>query len=114
MRFISVILLVFLSGCTLLSSQEPDNEAKKEQEFQDLMKKSKEMQAASREAIKIADKKADSVVIKTNQKIITLTKIVYVLKEVNHELKAKVDSIVNDDPGEPFDLLAVPGDKDHW
>jgi hypothetical protein len=104
---------VFLSGCTLLSSQEIDKEVKKEQEFQDLMKKSKEIQAASRSAIKIADMKADSVIIKTNQKIITLTKIVYVLKEINHELKAKVDSVVNDDPGEPFNLLAVPSNKDH-
>ena len=72
MRFILIILLVFLSGCTLLDSQEIDKEVKKEQEFQDLMKKSKEIQAASRSAIKIADMKADSVIIKTNQKIITL------------------------------------------
>jgi hypothetical protein len=96
------------------NSQMLSDENKKEQDFQDLMKKSKEMQAASKQAIQIADTKADSVIVKTNQKIITLTKIVYVLKEVNHELKAKVDSIVNDDPGEPFELLAVPANKDHW
>jgi hypothetical protein len=114
MKFIPFIFFIFLLGCSMSSSQAPSEEMKKEQDFQDLIKKSKEMQAASKEAIQIADMKADSVMVKTNQKIITLTKIVYVLKEVNHELKAKVDSIVNDDPGEPFDLLAVPGDKDHW
>ena len=116
MKYVIYIFLVLLfSGCELSAGQSSNNqltdEAKKEIEYRELIRKSKEMQSASIQAIQIAQTKSDSVMIKTREKIITLTKIVYVLRETNHNLKSKVDSEEDNDPGQPFDLLAVPSDR---
>jgi hypothetical protein len=69
------------------------------------------MQDTRKEAIKIASHKADSVLVKTKERIITLTKIVYILKEQNQNLKTKVDDEDNNGFAQPFDLLAVPSDR---
>jgi hypothetical protein len=115
MKYLLLILLLILSqGCQLGSSQQPNEETIKEQKYRELIKKARAMQETRKEAIKIASRKADSVLVKTKERIITLTKIVYVLKEQNQNLKTKVnDDDDNNGSAQPFNLLAVPSDRDH-
>lgn len=108
-----ILILILLQSCELGTTQKISDEATRERRYQELIKKSRAMQDTRKEAIKIASHKADSVLVKTKERIITLTKIVYILKEQNQNLKTKVDDEDNNGFAQPFNLLAVPSDKDH-
>lgn len=113
MRPIIVIFGLFLTGCTLVG-QQPNDEAKREAEFKELMNKVKLTQEVNKVAIQIADKKASEKITKTSKQIVTLKQEVKQLKTELNEANKKLDSISNDNVDIKFNLLPIPTGKENW
>lgn len=80
-------------------------------EIDSIINHSEQTFAATSEASAKSDSTINEKVEKTVKQITTLKATVQQLKAENNELKIKLDSV--DDPGKPFQLLPVSGNKDH-
>lgn len=113
MRTIIVIFGLFLSSCFLIG-QQPSEEAKKDQEFLQLLENSKKVQEINKVAIQNADKKTSEIITKTSNQIVSLKNEVKKLKTELNEANKKLDSISNPDVNVQFDLLPVSSGKENW
>ena len=113
MRTIIVIFGLFLSSC-FLAGQKPSEEAKKDQEFLQLLQNSKKVQEVNKVVIQNADKKTSEIITKTSNQIVSLKKEVRQLKSQLNEANKKLDSISTVDPGIQFNLLPVSTGKENW
>jgi peptidoglycan hydrolase CwlO-like protein len=111
MRALIVIFVIFLASCVLVG-QQPNEESKKDSEFLELLKKSKEIQEVNKIAIRETDKKTGEIISKTANQIVSLKNEVKQLKTELNEAHQKLDSI-NSDTGTKFSFSAIPnGEKD--
>jgi TolA-binding protein len=112
MRTIIVTTILFLSAC-LIVGQIPNEEAKKDLEFQQLITKSKATQEENKIAIKEADKKTSEIITKTANQIVSLKNEVKQLKSELNEANKKIDSTVLPDVDIPFQLFSIPNSKEN-
>jgi len=113
MKVFIVILIMFFSAC-LIIGQTPSEEAKKDNEFVELMKKIKQTQEVNKVAIQQADKKTGEIITKTAKQIVSLKKEVKQLKSELNEANKKLDSVSNGSVDIKFDLLPVSSGKENW
>jgi uncharacterized membrane protein len=86
MKYISIILILFSLGCTQVISQQPNEDMKKQKEFEEVLKKAKLQREKNLEVIKEADKKTQSTIKQTTEKIVTLKQEVKELKQELNEI----------------------------
>lgn len=113
MRLLSLIPILFLTACTLGVSQQPSEEAKKEAEFHELLKKANAAKETNRTAIKAADAKTGKIITATTKNIVSLKNEVNQLKSQLNEANKKIDSVVLPDANVPFQLFSIPGSKEN-
>jgi seryl-tRNA synthetase len=113
MRVIAVIMILFFSAC-LIIGQTPSEEAKKDNEFVELMKKVKQTQEVNKVAIQAADKKTGEIITKTANQIVSLKAEVKQLKSELNEANKKLDSIDAPVSNIKFELLPVSSGKENW
>jgi hypothetical protein len=112
MRLAIIIFGLFLFVCVLIG-QQPNEEAKKEIEFQDLLNRSKATQEENKVAIKAADKKTSEIITKTANQIVSLKNEVKQLKTELNEANQKLDSVIIPDANVEFKLLPIPNSKEN-
>jgi len=108
MRLLSLILILFLTACTLGVSQQPSEETKKEAEFHELLKKANATQETNRTTIKAADEKTSKIITTTTKNIVSLKNEVNQLKFQLNEANKKLDSTNDDSNGVKFSFRAIP------
>ena len=113
MRALIVIFGLFLASCIIVG-QQPSEEAKKDNEFVELMKKVKQTQEVNKVAIQAADKKTGEIITKTANQIVSLKNEVKQLKTELNEANQKLDSINIPDSSVEFKLFSIPGSKENW
>jgi len=113
MRTVIVIMIIFFSAC-LIVGQIPSEEAKKDNEFVELMKKVKQTQEVNKVAIQQADSKTNEIIAKTSNQIVSLKKEIKQLKSELNEANKKLDSVSNDAVDIKFNLLPVSSGKENW
>ena len=113
MRLLSIILTISLTACTMAASQQPSEEAKKEAEFQELLKKANAAKEANTTSIKAADRNSEKIITKTVNNIVSLKNEVNQLKSELNEANKKLDSIVIPDANVEFKLFSIPGSKEN-
>ena len=113
MRALIVIFGLFLASCVIVG-QQPSEEAKKDNEFIELMKKVKQTQEVNKVAIQAADKKTGEIITKTANQIVSLKNEVKQLKTELNEANQKLDSISIPDSSVEFKLFSIPGSKENW
>lgn len=113
MKVYIVIVGLFLTGCTLVG-QQPNEEAKKEAEFKELMNKVKITQEINKAKIKDADKKTSEKITKAAKQIVSLKTEVKQLKTDLNEANKKLDSIINDNVDIKFVLLPISSGQENW
>ena len=113
MRTLIVIFGLFLGSCILVG-QDSNEEAKKDSEFLELLKKSKQIQEANKVAIQAADKKTGEIITKTANQIVSLKNEVKQLKTELNEANQKLDSNSMSDTSVEFKLFTIPGSKENW
>ncbi len=113
MRIVYIILLFFMYSCTLSIGQQQDEQAKKEMEYQELLKKAKESQAKSQLAIKAADQQTTKTIQKAASTITNLKEEVKELKQELNEKSEKLDSVNNTNNGIKFELRPIPDSKEN-
>jgi septal ring factor EnvC (AmiA/AmiB activator) len=113
MKGLIVIFALFLGSCILLG-QQPNEEAKKDNEFVELLKKAKQTQEINKVAIQAADKKTGEIITKTANQIVSLKAEVKQLKSELNEANKKLDSIDAPITDIKFELLPVSSGKENW
>jgi seryl-tRNA synthetase len=113
MRLLSIILIISLTACTMVASQQPSEEAKKEAEFHELLKKANAAQETNRTSIKAADTKTSKIITTTTKNIVSLKNEVNQLKSQLNEANKKIDSVILPDANVPFQLFSIPGSKEN-
>lgn len=114
MRAIIVITMIFFSAC-LIIGQTPSEEAKKDNEFVELMKKAKQTQEVNKLAIQQADKKTGEIITKAANQIVSLKNEVKQLKSELNEANKKLDPVTTGDTVDiKFNLLPVSSGKENW
>jgi len=113
MRVSTVIFVLFLGSCTLVG-QQPSEEAKKEAEFLELLKKAKATQAINKQTIQSADKKTSEKITKAAKQIVSLKNEVKQLKTELNEVNKKLDSVSNDTVDIKFSLLPISSGQENW
>jgi septal ring factor EnvC (AmiA/AmiB activator) len=113
MRISTVIFAFFLGGCTLVG-QQPSEEAKKEAEFAELMKKAKATQEVNVKAIQAADKKTSEKITKAANQIVSLKAEVKQLKTELNEANKKLDSTDHNSIDIKFNLLPISSGQENW
>ncbi len=113
MRILYIILLVFMYSCTLSIGQQQDEQAKKEMEYQELLKKAKESQAKSEVAIRMADEQTTKTIQKAANTITTLKEEVKELKQELNETNKKLDSVSDNTNPIKFELRPIPDGKEN-
>lgn len=99
MKYLGLILIVFLYACQGTTAQSPSKDMQEEKEFQELLNKVSTTQQASAQTQKNAEEKQSKIVNKTVNKIVDLK------TEVN-ELKQELNSI-HSDTARKFKLLPI-------
>lgn len=113
MRLLTIILILSLTSCTMVASQQPSEEAKKEAEFHELLKKANTAKETNRATIKAADNNSEKIITKAVTNIVSLKNEVKQLKTKLNEANQKLDSVNNDTTGTKFSFSAIPnGEKD--
>lgn len=113
MRPVIVIFGLFLTGCTLVG-QQPNDEAKREAEFKELINKVKVTQELNKAKIQAADKKTSEKITKAAKQIVSLKTEVKQLKTELNEANKKLDSVTSNNIDIPFNLLPVSSGKENW
>ena len=113
MRLLSLIPMLFLSACTLGVSQQQSEEAKKEAEFRELLKKAIVTQETNRTIIREADTKTSKIITTTTNNIVSLKNEVNQLKSQLNEANKKIDSTILPDVDIPFQLFSIPSSKEN-
>lgn len=113
MRTLIVIFGLFLTSCIIVG-QQPSEEAKKDNEFVELLKKAKQTQEINKVAIQAADKKTSEIITKTANQIVSLKAEVKQLKSELNEANKKLDSIDAPLDNIKFELLPVSSGKENW
>lgn len=109
MRTLYFLALIMLIGCQPKVNEKIEtNESINK--IDSIINQSQQTFAASNQASAKSDSTITEKVEKTVKQITTLQTTVQQLKAENNELKVKLDSA--DDPGKPFQLLPVSGNKD--
>ena len=101
MRYLIAILMISMTSCTSGISQQPSEEAKKEEEFQKVLNMAKEQQIKNQQIMKAADEKTNHVITKTSEQIVTLKQEVKQLKQELNETTVKPNT------GTKFKLLPI-------
>jgi septal ring factor EnvC (AmiA/AmiB activator) len=112
MRLLSIILIISLTACTMVASQQPSEEAKKEAEFHELLKKANAAQEVNRTSIKAADHNSQKIITKTVTNIVSLKNEVKQLKTELNETNQKLDSI-NSNTGIKFRFSAISNNEEN-
>ena len=97
----------------MIVGQEPNENVKKEQEFQELLKKSKEIQVKSEVAINVATEQSNKTITKAANTIVTLKEEVKELKQELNETKKKLDSTNDVGNDIKFNLLPISGGEEN-
>lgn len=113
MKILIPILIMLIASCTSGVSQQPSEEAKKEKEFQDILRMAKEQQVKNHQILKAADEKTKETITQTSQQITTLKQEVKELKQDLNEANNKISNIVNTGNGSKFSLRPIPGGKEN-
>lgn len=113
MRSIIVIFGIFLTGCSLIG-QSPNEEAKKEVEFRELMNKVKVSQEINKTKIEAADRKTSEKITSAAKQIVSLKNEVKQLKSELNEANKKLDSTVSDNVDIKFNFLPISSSKENW
>jgi hypothetical protein len=113
MRLLSLLPILFLTACTLGVSQQSSEEAKKEAEYYELLKKANAAQEINRTTIKAADTKTDKIITATTNNIISLKNEINHLKSELYEANKKIDSVILPDVDIPFQLFSIPTNKEN-
>lgn len=110
MRIVFVIPLLFLVSCSMSIGQQPDEETKKENEYQEVLKKAKVASEENKLVIKAADEKTNKVIDKTASTIVSLKEEVKQLKQELNEKNNYYDDIDGDFQ---FSLRPISDDKEN-
>lgn len=106
--FLAICLYLFY-GCNRVESQEINEDAKRDREFRELMKRAKQAEHSNNLVLNQAEQQSIKLIEKTKSKIVTLEKEVTVLKETINEI-TNPDTV---DLNIGFKLLAVSSDKEN-
>jgi tRNA C32,U32 (ribose-2'-O)-methylase TrmJ len=109
-RFIPFLAIAALYSCTQAISQQPNDDAKRDAEFEKLLQQARQTRENTKIYLQEADKETVKLVEKTKEKIMVLEEEVTVLKETINEIKNTNDTA---DLNIGFKLLPVSGDQDH-
>jgi peptidoglycan hydrolase CwlO-like protein len=109
--FISISFLIY--SCSNTIGQQPSEEMKKDQEFENLMKKVKETRINNQKIIGDVDKKTTQVVEKTAQTITNLKEENKQLKKELNNTNEKYNSIDDTISNINFTLRPVSGGKEN-
>ena len=99
MKYLNIILLVFLYSCSNMNAQPNSHETEEDKQFRELLSKVNETKQVTTQTQKEAEEKQTKIVDKT------VTKIVDLKNEVN-ELKQELNSITSDTASK-FKLLPI-------
>ncbi len=104
-KFIGIISFsVFLYSCTQVVSQQVSEDAKKEAEFDELIRQAKQTREINKINLQKANEKTNQIIVKTTEKIVSLKQEVVELKEEINEIINKSDTI---DLNVKFKLLPI-------
>jgi predicted sulfurtransferase len=104
-KFIGIIAIsIFLHSCTQGISQQVSEDAKKEAEFDELIRQAKQTQQINKAALQKANEQTNEIIVKTTEKIVSLKQEVVELKEEINEIINKSDTV---DLNIKFKLLPI-------
>ena len=105
MKNLSIIFFISISmSCGLIGAQDPNEETKKDLEFDKLVESANKNVSKNGEVQQKAAEKANEIVDKAADKITTLKSEVNQLKNQLNETKAKLDSASSIDGSKPFSI----------
>lgn len=111
--FFLIGLSFFIHSCSDTIGQQPSQEMKKEEEFNNLMKKVNDMRAQNQAIMSAVDKQTKDVVEKTAKTISTLKEENKVLKNAINETGKKYNSIGDTVSDIKFTLRPVSDGKEN-
>lgn len=114
MKYIGIILIWISLSCNSVVSQQTNEEMQKEKEFDELIKKSKEIQVQNQLAISAADEQTKETVKQAAEKIVDLKEEVKELKIEINEVNEKLESISDTNRVVKFQLRPIPDGKENW
>jgi ABC-type transporter Mla subunit MlaD len=110
MKNLLIVCFIGMSmSCGLIGAQSPDEETKKDLEFDKLVESANKNVNKNGEVQQKAAQKANEIVDKAADKITTLKSEVNQLKTQLNETKAKLDSANSIDDSKPFSIKGAGG-----
>jgi hypothetical protein len=110
MKNLLIIFFVCINiSCGLIGAQNPNDETKKDLEFNNMIENANKNVSRNGEAQQKAAQKANEIVDKAADKIINLKSEVNQLKTQLNETKAKLDSANSIDDSKPFSIKGAGG-----
>ena len=103
----NLLIIVFICiniSCGLIGAQSPNNETKKDLEFNNMIENANKSVSKNSEVQQKAAEKANEIVDKAADKITALKNEVSELKTQLNETKAKLDSANSIDDSKPFSI----------
>jgi protein subunit release factor A len=103
-NFITIVALCLLVSCTEGISQQVSEEAKKDAEYEELIRQARETREINKVTLQRANERTSEIITKTTEKIISLKEEVLELKEEINEIINQSDTV---DLNIKFKLLPI-------